>query len=126
MLLAGCAGTLCARETVGEAYTPGGGYEAVTLVENCGATSPYVTLVAILPEGTEEPEEEDFVFSATSENRGPGGPAPAGPGRGPKVSTEWVSDAELVISYDPRARTYIKETSQEGVAIEYEEVEDPA
>jgi hypothetical protein len=50
------------------------------------------------------------------------GGARQGPGGGPSVDVQWTSARQLRVRYDPRARTFRKESAAVGVDIRYDAV----
>ncbi len=115
VLLASPPWDLCGNKLLEEVPSPEGGHKAVAFERNCGATTSFSTQVSVLPADSGKPQDPGNVFSADT-NRGA---APAGPGGGPEVRLEWVTDDKLIVAHHPLARVSRHKTPPEGVAVEY-------
>ncbi len=92
----------CEREIRQTAMSPGGSHVATVFVENCHATSPFVTTVSIRP-AEKELDPDDYVFAA----KGSVG-----------VAVAWVSDDAIVIHTD--ATEVFRRTDRwRGVSVRY-------
>jgi len=102
--LAGCLGTECSNEPITEVTSPDGTKKIVLFSRNCGATTGFNTQGTILNCGDALPNESGTTFIID------GGSA--------KVS--WAGDSKIVVTLEGSARAFKKETSDRGVAIEYQ------
>lgn len=84
-------------------------------VTNCGATTSYVTQVAILPIGEGVTGRSGYVFAATTDH----GKASEGPGGGPFVRVIWADPMNLTVLFDRRAAVFKKDATQSGVSVRY-------
>ena len=106
----------CRNQVLEELASPSGKMKAVIFQRDCGATTGFSTQISVLSKDEKLPEEGGNVFVADT-NRGE---APSGQGGGPVVEASWVSENELLIKHDARARTFQHEQSLGNVRILYE------
>ena len=109
----------CGNEILSESTNPNGLTKAVIFQRDCGATTGFSTQVSILKSKEDLKNKGGNIFVADTNH----GEAPSGIGGGPKVDVEWLSQNELKIFYHPKARTYTKSSSLNGIQIIYEEIE---
>ena len=102
--LAGCLGSECSNEPIAEATSPDGTKKIVLFSRNCGATTGFNTQGTILNRGDALPNESGSAFIIDSGSA--------------KVS--WAGDSKIVVTLEGSARAFKKETSDRGVAIEYQ------
>lgn len=107
----------CENELLNEVRSPNGKLKAVIFQRDCGATTRVSTQVSILPNGERLSNEGGNIFVADTDH----GKAPSGAGGGPSVEVRWVSENELLIRYDSRARVFHSEQSLNNVEIRYEQ-----
>ncbi len=102
--LAGCLGSDCSNEPIAEVASPGGTKKIVLFSRNCGATTGFNTQGTILNRGDVVPNDSGSAFIIDSGSA--------------KVS--WVGESKIVVTLEGGARAFKKETSDRGVAIEYQ------
>lgn len=83
----------------------------------CGATTGFSTQVSILPAGDKLPDKGGNIFTADTDH----GNSPVEPWGGPPVEVKWDGETSLHITYDKRARVFVRESSYKGVSILYSE-----
>jgi hypothetical protein len=107
---------LCSNEIINTVKSPGGSYEAIVYVRNCGATTGFSTQISIVPWW--------WWFSNTTGNAfiadGNDNLAPVQKNGGIKIQLNWESSDSLVISHDTRARIFLKEETKYGSKIRYD------
>ena len=97
----------CGNEVLSESISRTKAVKAVKFRRNCGATTPYSVQVSVIPiSGRVKQSDVGNVFAAT-------GVQPD------DVSTEWLSDRRLSISYPRSARLFATESSFDGLHVEY-------
>jgi hypothetical protein len=106
----------CGNEVLKETASPDGKMKAVIFQRDCGATTGFSTQVSILFEDEKLPDEGGNAFTADTNH----GEAPSGQGGGPVVEVSWLSDNELLIKHDRRARALQPPQSPLNVRILYE------
>lgn len=92
----------CRNEVLKELASPSGKMKAVIFQRDCGATTGFSTQVSVLSKDEKLPDEGGNVFVADTNH----GEAPSGQGGGPVVEASWVSENELLIKHDTRARAF--------------------
>jgi hypothetical protein len=102
--LAGCLGSECSNEPISEVTSPDGTKKIVLFSRNCGTTTGFNTQGTILDRGDALPNESGSAFIIDSGSA--------------KVS--WAGDSKIVVTLEEAARAFKKETSDRGVAIEYQ------
>jgi hypothetical protein len=82
----------CSASILSEAVSPDGRYNATVFERNCGATSPYLRIVSIHPEGSRlRPEDKgSWVFVSKDQ---------------PNVGATWSGPRQLTIVSDGYSRT---------------------
>lgn len=113
--LGGCSGW-CSSTVVDSAPSPDRQHDAVIFVSDCGATTSFVTQVALVPAGLSVGVRTPYVFAATTDH----GAAPQGPGGGPVVKVAWTSPSAFTVRYDRRAAVFKREPSYQGISISYQ------
>lgn len=112
---------LCGIYVGDEVLSPNRKSKAVSYQIDCGATTGFNTHMAIIPGGSTLEIEDRKLWGVTSffvvESNND--PAPRTQYGGPKVTVRWISDAQLEVSYDARARVIRKDASFAGMDIEY-------
>jgi hypothetical protein len=98
-------------------YSPSKQLKAVVFERECGATTGFSTQISIMHANNDLSNEGGNVFVADTDR----GKSPSGPGGGPPVEVEWRGESSLNITYDNRARIFLRKDSQNGIAITYSE-----
>ena len=106
----------CGNEVLKEIASPGGKMKAVIFQRDCGATTGFSTQVSVLSKDEKLPDEGGNVFAADTNH----GEAPSGQGGGPVVEVSWLSENELMIKHDTRARALQHSQTPGGLRILYE------
>ena len=107
----------CGNEILGSLYSPTKLLKAVVFQRDYGATTGFSIQISIMPANIALPNEGGNVFVADTDH----GKSPSGPGGGPPVQVEWKGESSLNITYDNRARVFLRKDSQEGITITYSE-----
>jgi hypothetical protein len=105
----------CTDEIVQQLPAPGGSRTAVFLVRDCGATTDYASLVAIIRPGGKIPRKRGIVFSADTGH----GSAVSQPNGALFIDVSWRDATHLHIAYDSRVRVFKHETQFEDIQIDY-------
>lgn len=105
----------CQNEIISQVKSPNGRLKAVVFQRDCGATTGFSSQVSILGNSESLSNVSGNAFTADTDR----GKATSGPGGGPVVLVRWLSDNEIEISYDSRARVFSKESSANSVKIRY-------
>jgi hypothetical protein len=82
----------CSSSVLSEAASPDGQYIATVSERNCGATSPYIRVVSIRPEGTRLRVENDSSWVFVTEDQ-------------PTVEVIWSGPRKLTVVTDGYSRT---------------------
>ena len=106
---------LCSNVVLDEYPSPNNSLKVVTFQRDCGATTGFSTQISIIPTGSTLKNEGGNIFSANTNH----GSAPAGPGGGPEVQINWLSDSHFRIQHHKLVRTLRAEKKAEGVKVEY-------
>ena len=109
---------LCSDKIISENLSPDRKVKAVIFSRDCGATTGFITHLAIVPIH-ESTKSATSVFVADT-NRGM---AKAGPGGGPEFLVKWESDSSLLVAYSSKARVAEQKLKFRGVTVKYEERE---
>jgi hypothetical protein len=107
----------CGNEILRVHYSPTKQLKAVVFQRDCGATTGFSTQISIISADNDLPDEAGNVFVADTDH----GKSPSGPGGGPPVEVEWKGESSLNITYDNRARVFLRKDSQNGITITYSE-----
>jgi hypothetical protein len=107
----------CADQIVEQIEAPDGSRTAVLVVRDCGATTDYASLVAIIRPDTKVPRNRGIVFSADSGHD----TAIAQPNNALYIDVSWRDATHLHIAYDSRVRVFKHDTRFEGIQIDYTE-----
>ena len=105
----------CADDIVQQVAAPGGSHTAVVVVRDCGATTDYASLVAIIRPGGKIPRKRGIVFSADSGH----GTALSQPNGALFIDVSWRDATHLHIAYDSRVRVFRHDTRFEDIQIDY-------
>lgn len=97
----------CSNTTVAIVPSPSGEFNAVVFERGCGATTGFSTQVSLLRRGERLSNTGGNALTVDSGHA----PLPL------QVKAEWVSDRVLRLTYDPRLRTFIKESAVSGVTL---------
>ncbi len=108
-------GGSCHNEQLADLASPGGRHRAVVFQRDCGATTGFSTQLSVLSAGATLPDSGGNVFSADTDH----GRAPAGRGRGPRVTARWLAPDTLEVRYDARARVFMKAATAADVSVRY-------
>ena len=81
----------CSSSILSEAVSPDGRYIATVFERNCGATSPYLRIVSIYPEGIRLRPEDDGSWVFVSKDQ-------------PNVGVSWSSPRQLTVVTDGYSR----------------------
>lgn len=82
----------CSTLVITEMPSPDGRYIATVFERNCGATSPYLRIVSIRPEGTRlRPDDDDSTVFVTKDQ--------------PNVRVSWSGPRQLTVVTDGYSRT---------------------
>ncbi len=106
----------CRNRIFSDVYSPNNKLKAVLFQRDCGATTSFSSQVAILPADKKLPNQVGNIFTADSNH----GLAISGFGGGPKIEIFWVSDSELLIKRESRAKVFYSIPLFENVKIRYE------
>jgi len=109
----------CENEVISESVNPNQEIKAVIFQRNCGATTGFSTQVSIIEFRDELKNDSGNVFVADTNH----GEAPSDKNGGPKVEAEWIGNNNLKLSYHPKARTFTKVSTYNGIQITYVEIE---
>src|SRR5262249_46373779 len=115
-ILSGCGSDLCRNRELQTIHSPDGKLKVVVFQRDCGATTGINTQISLLHINVRLPEDGGNTFIADTDH----GKAPAGLGGGPDAKLQWVSERELIVKYDRRARVFRSERLVEGVTVRYE------
>lgn len=107
----------CVNEILRTHHSPSKQLKAVVFERECGTTTGFSTQISIMPANSDLPNEGGNVFVADTDH----GKSPSGPGDGPPVEVEWKGESSLNITYDNRARVFLRKDSQKGITITYSE-----
>ncbi len=107
----------CRNEILRILYSPAKRLKAVVFQRDCGATTGFSTQISIISADDDLPNEGGNVFVADADH----GRSPSGLGGGPPVEVEWKGESSLNITYDNRARVFLRKDLQNGVVITYSE-----
>jgi hypothetical protein len=107
----------CGNEILRVLYSPTKQLKAVVFERDCGATTGFYTQISIMSADSDLPNKAGNVFVADTNE----GKSPPGPGGGPPVEVEWKGESSLNITYDNRARVFLRKDSQNGVTVTYSE-----
>lgn len=107
----------CVNEILRIHYSPSKQLKAVVFERECGATTGFSTQISIMHANNDLSNEGGNVFVADTDH----GKSPSGPGGGPPVKVEWRGESSLNITYDNRARVFLRKDSQKGITITYSE-----
>jgi hypothetical protein len=118
-LSAGCKNITgdCVNEILRVHYSPTKQLKAVVFERECGATTGFSAQISIMSATGDLPNESGNVFVADTDH----GKSPSGPGGGPPAEVEWKGESSLNITYDNRARVFLRKDSQNGVTVTYSE-----
>lgn len=106
----------CADQLVSESPSPDQRLRAVIFVRDCGASTGFVSHVAILEAGEQLGRSTDLVFSADTDH----GRAPAGPGGGPEIRARWAGANQLVLTHSGDARVIRSKATRGALHIRVE------
>jgi hypothetical protein len=106
----------CGNEVLKEVASPIGKMKAVIFQRDCGATTDFTTQVSVLSKDEKLSDAGGNAFAADTNH----GEAMSGQGGGPVVEVSWLSENELLIKHDTRARALQHPESPGGVRILYE------
>lgn len=98
----------CSNTIVAEVPSPSGEMRAVVFERDCGATTGLSAQVSLLRRGERLSNTGGNALAVDS------GHTPFLP---LEVKPEWVSDRVLRLAYDPRLRTFARETAVAGVTL---------
>ena len=107
----------CANEIHRIHHSPSKQLKAVVFQRDCGATTGFTTQISIISANSDLPNQAGNVFVSDTDH----GKSPSGPGGGPPVEVEWKGESSLNITYDNRARVFLRKDSQNGITITYSE-----
>jgi hypothetical protein len=107
----------CVNEILRTHYSPSKQLKAVVFERECGATTGFSAQISIMPANSDLPNEGGNVFVADADH----GKSPSGPGGGPPVEVEWKGESSLNITYDNRARVFLRKDSHKSITITYAE-----
>lgn len=100
-------------------FSPKNGLKAIVFERESGASSGFNTQISVLSAVGKLPDASGNVFAADT-NRSE---APAWNRQenrnGPEVKVRWISENEIEISYDKRARVFVAENKVGDVVITY-------
>ena len=106
----------CGNEVLKEVASPSGKMKAVIFQRDCGATTGFSTQVSVISKDEKLRDEGGNAFAADTNH----GDAPSGQGGGPVVEVSWLSENELLVKHDRRARALQHSQSPGNVRILYE------
>lgn len=107
----------CVNEILRIHHSPSKQLKAVVFQRDCGATTGFTTQISIISANSDLPNQAGNVFVSDTDH----GKSPSGPGGGPPVEVEWKGESSLNITYDNRARVFLRKDSQNGITITYSE-----
>lgn len=104
--LTGCGASLCGNEVITELPSPSKSYVATVFERNCGATTPYVRVVALRPFGSKLNAEshEDWIFTTEGQ---------------PTVVIKWIDNNTLEIKSSGGGRPGTQRNVWKQVKIAY-------
>ena len=106
----------CGNEVLKEVASPSGKMKAVIFQRDCGATTGFSTQVSVISKDEKLPDEGGNAFAADTDH----GEASSGQSGGPEVEVSWLSESELLVKHDTRARALQHSPSPGNVRILYE------
>ena len=115
LLVSASCSNPCQNEIISQVQSPDGRQKAIVFQRDCGATTGFSTQVSILGNSESLPNASGNAFTADADH----GKAVSGPNGGPIVLVRWLSNSEIEISYDSKARVFLKESSANSVKIRY-------
>lgn len=107
----------CVNEILRVHYSPSKQLKAIVFQRECGTTTGFSTQISIMPANSDLPNEGGNVFVADTDH----GKSPSGSRSGPPVEVEWKGESSLNITYDNRARVFLRKDSQKSITITYSE-----
>jgi hypothetical protein len=105
----------CENAIIRTLYSPTKRLKVVIFQRECGATTGFNTQISIISANSDLPDEAGNVFVTDTDH----GEAPSSSGGGPPVEVEWKGESSLNITYDNRARIFLRKDSQKDVTITY-------
>jgi hypothetical protein len=106
---------MCADETVNEVSSLDGERRAQVSVRNCGATTDYATVVALVSRRWLLPDSSEAVFVGAAMGAGP-----RGPGGGPEVRVQWRGPRDLIIFHHSAVGVFRADSKASDVTVTYE------
>jgi hypothetical protein len=114
LALSGCSNPLCTTQEVALLRSPDGRHQATMFMRECGATTDFTTQVSV-DAGYFHAIGNAFVADGyNGGTRGAWG--------GPWANMRWIGPAELLVSYDGKARIFTRNDAVKGVRISYQPV----
>lgn len=110
-----CSSIMCADETENEVSSPDGARRARVSVRNCGATTDYATVVALVSRRWMLPDSSETVFVEAAIGDGL-----RGPGGGPEVRVQWRGPRDLIISHHSAVGVFRADSKASDVTVTYE------
>ena len=107
MITAAACADPCSNTTIAEVPSPSGEFNAVVFDRGCGATTGFSTQVSLLRRGERLSNTGGNALVVDAGHA----PLPL------QVQAEWLSDGVLRLAYDPRLRTFTKESAVSGVTL---------
>jgi hypothetical protein len=101
---------MCGEEAMFDALSPDGRHRVVGSIEDCGATTPYVLHVSIVPWRDAIPREANVAVADSDHKSLYVGDAKA----------FWTAPDAVTIRYPSGARFFLKKPEVDGVRIVYE------
>ena len=103
----------CGNDALGVSQSPDGMKEAIVFVRDCGATTSESIHVFVAKRAD---PGQDIAWSHTTQGN-------ALVLEDSEVAAQWADNDRLILTYQPGAKVFKKESPVEGVVIEYREKE---
>lgn len=107
LLLVSCDINLCSNDLIDEVTSPSGKYVASTFERNCGATTPYISIVSLRSANTKfTPEDhENWVFKIRGRS---------------SLEVSWVAIDKIKISYSGTGNEATQRMQWREIAVSYD------
>jgi hypothetical protein len=113
-LLAGCA-----SNHLDESRSPFGSKKAEIFNFDCGATTGFITSIAIIDASAPTPSDNDDSFFIADADHGLVPDSSTYDQGGPRVKVTWISADKLEIRYPKESRIFRSEKKKDGIEVSY-------